>query len=663
MRRIHGVVKPNRRNIPNKIVNVQSARQKVNNKLRLDLLKKKERPVICIKRRLGGIGDVLMTTPLLKAIKELIPQCHLIYATDLLYAEGALGDIIRHNPFVDQLISATEIGDYQFDYECDVTTTGLDREKAGQIPPNRIDMFADEVGVSIDSDPVPVYIVTPAERAQATKRIKKEFLDGAKREDITIIAIQTRSNDTRRTWPASEVDELSKLLADDDDTRVLLFDWGHSVGKWEDSERIYPVLNEKMIETSALIEQVDLVICPDSSMLHLAGALGKKIVSIFGPIPPKSRINHYSNATAVILPYPCHPCWYFPRCTTKNNSLECLRNIKAQKVYEEVMRKLAAPFVTAPEIKYGRSMTKMGNQDPIILVKRSTGGIGDLVMATTGIEALKKKYPTKHIHVAVLPSLKDVLLNNPHVDQVLNIKEPINQKRYEMIIDISSPCARYEIARLQANKRVEKNRVEVFAEALGTRELIPNLKPTFHVSEEELESGKKFLEENGQDPKKKTIAIATHSAEIYRDWPLNSYNELIKLIKNKYNLVIIHTEQEDKHEGVIEACGLPFRDAIGVLASCDGLLTSDTGLLHIGAAIDLPTIAMFGPIDYRTRCKGYKNVTVIISDLPCIPCWRNGDTKCKQTNIVKCYSKCMENIPVKRVVNIINKKFKGNTNA
>jgi len=659
-RRIHGVIKPTRRgNVPARVLNVQSKRRNENRKIRLDKLIKSEKPIICIKRRLGGIGDVIMTTPLLKAIKRLLPNCHLIYATDLNYANGALADVISHNPYVDSIISNEKIDDSEYDYFVDVTATGLHKEKAGSVPPNRIDMFAEEVGISIEADPVPVYVVQDGERDVAVKRIEKEFLGGHEREDIQIIAIQARSNDARRTWPLDHVQRLVDLLAKDPNKRILLFDWGKSAGRWKSSDGVFPILDLELPKAAALIEQSDLVICPDSSLLHLAGALNKKIVSIFGPIPPESRINYYANADAINLNLPCHPCWYSPRCVRNNNNkLDCLTRISPEQVKDAALKKLSDEFVTEPNMKYGKTMTKVGGQDPIILVKRVTDGMGDLIMATTGIEALKKRFPSKKVHVAIKKKLHPVLENNPHIDAVLDIDEPINARRYYMIIDISYPCARYEIARLRSKKTVEKNRVEIFAEAIGTRELISDLKPRFHILKSEIDEGKMFLADHKIDPNKKTIAIATHSAELYRDWPKNHYEYLINIIKDKYNVVIIHSERTDFYANTVDACGLPLRRAAGILASCDGLVTVDTGLLHIAAAIDLPTIALFGPIDYKARCKGYKNTTVLVSDLPCIPCWRNATIKCKETNLVKSYSECMKKITPKQVAKVIDIKFK-----
>lgn len=647
----HGVM----RNVnPTKIINVATKKTAPSASLRLDKLLKSEQPVICIKRRLGGIGDVLMTTPILRTLKTLIPHCKLIYATDLKYSDGALGEVIRHNPFVDELIGLNEVKESEYDYSVDITSTGLSKERSLQYPPNRIDMFAEAVGISVENNPVPIYEVTEGERDVAKQEIDT-YLLGSSRHTVTIVALQARSNDVRRTWPNKNVQELAELLSSRENTVVLLFDWGHTASTWKSKDNLFVLADRPLVETAALVEQVDLVICPDSSMLHLAGALNKKIVTIFGPIPPQSRINYYPNATAVVKKMSCHPCWYTPKCHKNDNRnyLECLTSITPKDVYDAAIKKLEEPFKIEKVISAGKDIST-GTQDPIIMVRRNSTGWGDLMMATTGIEALKVKYPTKKIHVAVPEELMCVLENNPYVDEVVPFSAPVNYKRYFLVADITTPCSRYEVTRLRAGKPVEKNRVEIYAEALGVREYIPNLRPKYYVSEEETLKAKEFFKKDYFNPNKKTIALVHDSAEIYRSWPHNK--ELVSLLRETCNIVLV-TKDKTTIEGSISTYGSSLREAAAIVSLCDLVVTPDTGVLHLAAALGIPTVALFGPIDYKARCKGYKNTTVVKSDMPCSPCWRNGSTKCKQTNQVACYSKCLENIPAAKVLSIIQQKL------
>jgi heptosyltransferase-2 len=599
-----------------------------------------------------------MTTPLTKAIKTLIPHCHLVYATDLEYSQGALADIINHNPYVDELIPFNRIQESEYDYSVDVTATGLRREKSGVTPPNRIDMFAEEVGVDISADPLPIYVVQQEERERAKAELRElvELRRGQK-----LIAIQAKSNDARRTWPLDHMARLLTLLSAEERIQTLFFDWGDTTSRWSPPPggRVHFLFNRNLADVAALMEQCDLVVCPDSALLHLAGALQKKIVAIFGPIPPVSRMNYYSNSTAVARQLPCQPCWYSPRCTRSGAAkLECLTGISPESVLQAVKERLATPLTTVKSIIYGAELTDKG-QDPIILVKRTTDGLGDLLMTTPALAALKNQYPGKQLHVACQRKLWPVLQNNPDVDKIIDITENINKNRYHMIIDISTPCARYEATRVSAGKPVQKSRVEIFAEATGVRDTIRGLTPIYHVTKDETAWAQEFMERADLSSGKPRVGVALRSAEMYRNWPEDRYQRLFDLVQEHMDIVILDHSREHMFKDIVDACGFPLRKAIAILSQCDGLITVDTSLLHFGAALKVPTIALFGPIDYRPRCKAYKNVTVVQSDLDCIPCWRNSRMPCKTTGIVRGYSKCLEAVSAGHIARIAIQKFAG----
>lgn len=61
-------------------------------------------------------------------------------------------------------------------------------------------------------------------------------------------------------------------------------------------------------ETAALVEQMQVMICPDSYLLHLAGALQIPTVAIFSTIAPRLRVSRYPSVTALAPDLPCAPC-------------------------------------------------------------------------------------------------------------------------------------------------------------------------------------------------------------------------------------------------------------------------------------------------------------------------------------------------------------------
>lgn len=653
----HGIILPNRhRNIPGRAINVKSKKREENNKIRLDKLLKTATPKICVKRRLGGIGDVLMSTPLLKAIKKLIPRCELTYATDLRYAQGSLADVIQHNPYVDKLISSEGIISTQYDYCVDITSTGLGKERAGTIPPNRIDMFAEAVGVDISDDPVPDYELKDIEKDWAKDIIKKDIPNRA--QDTKIVALQTRSNDARRTWPLECVDKLIELLTSND-IHVYILDWGHTSSRWKESDKVHltAVGTEGIWRAAAIIEQCDAVICPDSSILHLAGALNKKIISIFGPIPPESRINHYANAVAVTKDLPCKNCWYQTKCARESNDgkLACLTTITPEEVFEATMRKIAEPLKVTSEIVLGRSKTNHG-QDRVIMIRRSTPGLGDILMATPAIKTIKTIHPDMKIEVACQSNLWPGLQNNPNIDKLVDINDPYNAKRYYAVIDISTPCAKYESARIAAGKEVQKSRVEIYAEACGVLDQLGSVIPEYFITSEENQIAKEFMSKV-TDKTKQTLMINVKAAERYRDWPAEELEKLISILSPRFNIILSSYNKDKSYPSAIDVSGQKLREKVAILNQCVGLITVDTSWLHLAAALNKPTVALFGPIDYKVRCKEYKNTTVVKANLPCIPCWRNGKTKCKETNLIQGYSKCLSIISAKQIADIIVNKF------
>ena len=606
-------------------------------------LHKLDRPRICIKRRLGGIGDVLMSLSSLKAIKDYLPNSYVTYATDVKYMNGSLEKIVRHNPFCDRVIPYKDIRDSEYDLIVDITITGLNKEKPKTIPPNRIDLFAEEIGIESLNDPTPIYEVTEEERKEAKEFLKNKFGAGYKKKKF--IVIQARSNDVRRSWPISKVEELANKLAVGN-THVGVFDWKQN-HNWSLNDNCF-LYNGEIELTAALVEQADLVICPDSSILHLAGALWKPTIAIFGPIAVESRCNHYPTVKPISLKLRCQPCFYLPVCqrSKKTIYMDCLERISVDLVYKEALGLLNKEPEPYTPVEYGKDLTRH-KTDNIVLIKRTTAGIGDLVMAMNGIENLTKRFPGKEIHLAIRKNLFPAAENNPYIHKIIDVEKPINLKRYFARFDISIPCAKYESSRIALGKEVQKTRVEIFAEALGTRELVDDILPRFYLTPEEIKCGSKLVQRI-TEKNRPNICISLQSAEDYRSYP--HFEELLELLKFK-NMNPIILQLGERIDGYHHFPEKTLREAASILYASDGLITVDTGWLHIAAALKKKIVALFGPIDYRARCKRYQNTKVIIADKKkCIPCWRNSIIKCKLSNTLE-NSKCLEEISPKLIAN------------
>jgi len=87
------------------------------------------------------------------------------------------------------------------------------------------------------------------------------------------------------------------------------------------------------------IRQSEMLICSDTGPMHVAAALDKPVVAIFGPTEGR-RTGPYRQIDRVIrVDLPCAPC-FRSRCGNPNR-LQCLREITPEDVFDRVSKRIA----------------------------------------------------------------------------------------------------------------------------------------------------------------------------------------------------------------------------------------------------------------------------------------------------------------------------------
>lgn len=277
---------------------------------------------LCIQRRLGGIGDVLMTTPVVKALKSRYPEAELTYATDPQYYHGDLFRILEGNPYIDKLVDFRTVNQASYHLFVDLTGICPPYERPGNPPINRIDLFARHVGIRLD-DPLPDYVLTGEEKAWAQTILEKWFGNG----NHKVVVIHTASVDQRRTWPIKNyVQMLHELTEQRAELRFVILDQNRQKENWA-IKNCVNASSYGIRQVAALIWAADLFVGPDSGPLHIAGALEKEIVSIFGSTDPAARINYYDGAVAVESGMPCAPCFLPGELISTTNKIQIVEDI------------------------------------------------------------------------------------------------------------------------------------------------------------------------------------------------------------------------------------------------------------------------------------------------------------------------------------------------
>jgi len=281
------------------------------------------------------MGDVLMTTPTCAALKNAFPEpAHITYATNTRYLEGGLVKVLAHNPSVDEVIDRNQVDEGNYDLVINLHCPCVVYERQENPPINRIDLFAAHAGVKL-VDKVPKYYLQPDE-----VRWGKDFLAraGVKSTDKTIL-VHVFTTTTRRNLDSRTFKDALMKLSNKGYKLVILShktDYPSSVVFSNIPNSV--VFSEDVRKLAGIMINCDMVLCPDSAILHLAGTLGVPTVSVFGHTDPRARINYYQN-TVALWPgqhYSCSPCWNEP-CNLK---LACYKAITTEMIVETCESKI-----------------------------------------------------------------------------------------------------------------------------------------------------------------------------------------------------------------------------------------------------------------------------------------------------------------------------------
>jgi ADP-heptose:LPS heptosyltransferase len=276
----------------------------------IDDIKSNKKLRVAVARTQGGIGDVLMTFPAVKALK-LKYDCDITYVTDYSYLFGVLPKLAQHCPDIDKVIPTEQYKEEDYHLNINLTCPCIAHEVPRAKPIHRIDLFARQCGFALGSiDPQIPYTCTEAELAWAENFYKSRGLDPNK----TIIVQPYASNSRRSYDPRLLRDAISLASKELPDYRfiVILHDSDFEKDVSWQIDKTTPLKNQGITELIALIKSCGLVVCPDSSILHAAGIFGKKTIGLFGPTDPRAR--NYPGQIALcpameekLLHW---PCWY-----------------------------------------------------------------------------------------------------------------------------------------------------------------------------------------------------------------------------------------------------------------------------------------------------------------------------------------------------------------
>lgn len=167
------------------------------------------------------------------------------------------------------------------------------------------------------------------------------------------------------------------------------------------------------------------------------------------------------------------------------------------------------------------------------------------------------------------------------------------------------------------------HRTDEFAEILGAP---PGLKPTVLTVPQ---AWRRDFDRFGE-----ATLFSFEAAHPSRRWPEEHVSRFLeKTIAADRPFVLIGLDKPSGPLGSNDLRGqLSLKELLGLMGAAKGLLTMDSGNLHLAAAVGLPTLALFTAIDPVFRVRPEHRVRVVSTNLDCQPCNKNetcnGDYRC-----------------------------------
>lgn len=311
------------------------------------------------------------------------------------------------------------------------------------------------------------------------------------------------------------------------------------------------------------------------------------------------------------------------------------------------------------------------------------GAIGDIVLATTVIEAIAKAQPEAQIDFVCKARFAELLKGNPHIKNIYSFDEQgrhkslrglllfiheLSAKKYSFIIDLqNNPRSRMMALCLNADKKIHwpkdtlRRRMLVWGQGRG--------KPFKTVIQRYLAAVEKAGVKQ-PEARPKLYPVADASLKLPQGefiviapgahWPTKrwtGYAELIaKFQISKFKIVIVGDESDKTIADeitatagaeIINLCGhLDLAQLAYVLSKAKLLVTNDTGAMHIAEAAGTPVVAIFGPTVRQFGFAPWRPESKVIeTKLDCRPCALHGSKKCP-----KGHFNCMKLITAEQVM-------------
>ncbi len=329
-------------------------------------------------------------------------------------------------------------------------------------------------------------------------------------------------------------------------------------------------------------------------------------------------------------------------------------------------------------------------------------GIGDVVLATPVMQAIRRNFPAARILLLSKEYGRTLLANSGLVDDVIVADLPwtaftdkYRPNRYDIgaltgllarlrseRIDVSLDARRDFRSNLITYLGGARRRIgfdfggatRLLTDALPSGEqnehkvtdwlqlLEPLLRtpsepsaPRLVSTEEERLAARKTLRAHGIGMDKPIIAVHAGASQVVRRWHADRFASVVDTLAETSGAQLFMIRDPEGHADTVRTRNniprlqFSLREMMAVIAESSALLCSDSGPMHIAGALGTPVTALFGP---QVRAwygpRGQSDRVVSVTEMPCRPCF----DACIYGSAI-----CMEGITAAAVVDAVTSQI------
>jgi ADP-heptose:LPS heptosyltransferase len=303
------------------------------------------------------------------------------------------------------------------------------------------------------------------------------------------------------------------------------------------------------------------------------------------------------------------------------------------------------------------------NISSILLMERY--GLGDGVLCTPVVEALSAAYPQARITTYASPYVAELRRTCPLVHEIIPAggEGQLLRRCFDATVDLTGRlsmarlCRRIgspirvgapwwrlrvgaslfytHVVRDRPGQHVVEHKLDL-ARRLGAQVSNP-MRLRVWLKPEDEEAARRWLAQAGAPMQSGLLALniavggKRTGSQLGRRWPIEAFAELSELARKSLRLepVVVGGPEDAAHARqlaslvsgrVLVAAGqLSIMETAALLKQCEAIVSGDTGPMHLGAAVGVPVVAIFGRSDPGWSGPWGKH-EIVRAGFACSPC-------------------------------------------